>query len=450
MESARNQNRIRRRASVSWRGVGWLALLLWSLSSPVHAGDGRQPPQATATVYTEEAAVAAALADNPGLAAIEARARALRAVPEQKGTLPDPRLMFNVMNLPVDSFSFTQEAMTQVQVGISQMLPYPGKLALQEEAALAEAAAAEDQVAELRLKLMRDVRTLWWNLFYLDRALEIVASNQELLRQFVTIAQTKYKVGKGLQQDVLLAQVELSKLLDHEIALQGLRSTVAARFNALLDRPAGAPVQISQRVEETLAELQASDALYAEAENTRPLLRQRARRIEAARLRLELAKKDYYPDFRLGATYGFRSGENPDGSDRADFASFMFSMNLPIHTATRQDKQVDQRTSELNRERYARHDAWARVRAEVAAALADYERARQQVSLFRDGIIPQATQTVASMRAGYQVNKVDFLNLVRAQITLFNYQVQYWKALSEANQALARLAAAIGKETVHE
>ncbi len=439
-----------------WRRVGWLSLLLWSLSSPLHAGDdapaadGRQPHQATAIVYTEEAAVAAALADNPGLAAIEARARALRAVPEQKGTLPDPQLMFNIMNLPVDSFSFTREAMTQVQVGISQMLPYPGKLALQEEAALAEAAAAEDQVAELRLKLMRDVRTLWWNLFYLDRALEIVASNQELLRQFVTIAQTKYKVGKGLQQDVLLAQVELSKLLDHEIALQGLRRTVAARFNALLDRPAGAPVLISQRVEETLAELQAGEALYAEAENTRPLLRQRARRIEAARLRLELAKKDYYPDFRLGATYGFRGGENPNGSDRADFASFMFSMNLPIHTASRQDKRVDQRTSELNRERYARHDAWARVRAEVAAALADYERARQQVSLFRDGIIPQATQTVASMRAGYQVNKVDFLNLVRAQITLFNYQVQYWKALSEANQALAKLAAAIGKETVHE
>ena len=88
--------------------------------------------------------------------------------------------------------------------------------------------------------------------------------------------------------------------------------------------------------------------------------------------------------------------------------------------------------------------------AVIAAAAADYERARQQVSLFREGIIPQATQTVASMRAGYQVNKVDFLNLVRAQITLFNYQVQYWKALSEANQALARVAAAIGKETVDE
>ncbi len=432
----------------------WLGLLLWGAS--MAAGAAGDPEGAPATpavqgeVYTEAWAVSQALADNPGLAAIEARARALRAVPEQKGTLPDPQLLVNLMNLPVDGFSFTQEAMTQFQVGISQMLPYPGKLALQEEVAGLEAAAAEDRVAEMRLRLIRDVRTLWWNLFYLDRALEIVASNQELLRQFVTIAQTKYKVGKGLQQDVLLAQVELSKMLDHEIALQGMRRTAAARFNALLDRPVAAPVKIASRVDESLAEAGEASTLLAEAESRRPLLRQQARLIEAARLRLDLAKKEYYPDFRVGAAYGLRGGNNPDGSDRADFATFMFSMNLPIRTDSRQDKQVDQRTSELNRERYALQDMRARVAAEIDAALADYRRARQQVILFREGIIPQATQTVASMRAGYQVNKVDFLNLVRAQITLFNYQTQYWKALSEAKQALARVAAAVGKETVHE
>ncbi|HHH35415.1 MAG TPA: TolC family protein [Gammaproteobacteria bacterium] len=395
-------------------------------------------------------AVAMALKDNPGLAAIEARARALAAVPSQKGTLPDPRLVFNLMNLPVDSFSLSQEAMTQVQVGIVQQLPYPGKLALQEEVAALEAAAASDRVAEMRLRLVRDVRTLWWNLFFLDRSLEIVSSNQDLLRQFVTIAQTKYKVGKGLQQDVLLAQLELSRLLDREIALQGMRRTLAARLNALLDRDMSAPVRLASRVDDSLEALEDGETLLRAAEKLRPLLRQQRRQVEAARLRLDLARKDYYPDFRAGALYGFRSGENPDGSDRSDFASFQFSMNLPLHTADRLDRKVDQRTSELNRARYAFSDLRGQVAAEIEAAVADYERARQQVSLFRDGIIPQASQTVASMRAGYQVNKVDFLNLVRAQITLFNYQVQYWKALSEANQALARVAAAVGKETEHE
>jgi len=399
---------------------------------------------------TLDDAVSMALEGNPGLAAIEARARALSEIPEQRGTLPDPQISLNFMNLPVDTFSFSQEGMTQIQLGISQMIPYPGKLALQEQAAYLEAAAAEARVEEMRLQLARDVRVVWWTLYYFDRAIEIVRNNQDLLRQFVTIAQTKYKVGKGLQQDVLLAQVELSRFLDKEIALKGMRSQWEARLNALLDRDAASPVRLDRKVSEHLASLKDRESLRSLAKEARPLFAGLQKQIDASQSRLELAKKDYYPDFRVGAVYGFRSGQNPNGSDRADFASLMLSMNLPIHTSKRQDRQVDQRTSELNKTRYALADAWAQVDARIAGGLADYERAREQVSLFREGIIPQASQTVASMRAGYQVNKVDFLNLVRAQITLFNFETQYWKALSEAKQALAKLVAAVGKENIDE
>ncbi len=404
----------------------------------------------TNTFLTLEDAVSMALEGNPGLAAIEARALALSKIPEQKGTLPDPQVSLNFMNLPVDSFSFSQEAMTQIQLGISQMLPYPGKLALQEQAAYLEAAAAEARVEDMRLQLARDVRVVWWTLFYLDRAIEIVRNNQDLLRQFVTIAQTKYKVGKGLQQDVLLAQVELSRFLEKEITLKGMRSQWEARLNALLDRDATAPVHLNRKVNEQLASLQDRESLRSLAKEARPLFVALQKQIDASQSRLELAKKNYYPDFKVGAFYGFRSGENPNGSDRPDFATFMLSMNLPIHTSSRQDSQVDQRTSELNKTRYALADAWAQVDAQIAGGLADYKRAQEQVTLFREGIIPQASQTVASMRAGYQVNKVDFLNLVRAQITLFNFETQYWKALSEANQALAKLVAAVGKENIDE
>ena len=86
----------------------------------------------------------------------------------------------------------------------------------------------------------------------------------------------------------------------------------------------------------------------------------------------------------------------------------------------------------------------------MGRALADYNKAREQANLFRNGIIPQATQTVASMLSGYQVNKVAFPNLVRAQITLYNYETQYWKKQAEANQGLARLTAATGKEITNE
>jgi outer membrane protein, heavy metal efflux system len=172
----------------------------------------------------------------------------------------------------------------------------------------------------------------------------------------------------------------------------------------------------------------------------------RKSKIAAADARLGLAKKDYAPDFMLGAAYGSRSGNNPDGSGRADLLSVLFSMNLPLFTDSRQDKAVDERASQLLQSRYQLDDARLMVSTEVSQALSDYQRSREQALLFKKGIIPQAGQTVASMLAAYQVNKVDFLNLVRAQITLFNYETRYWKVLSQGNQALARLSAASGTQ----
>ena len=128
----------------------------------------------------------------------------------------------------------------------------------------------------------------------------------------------------------------------------------------------------------------------------------------------------------------------------------MFSVNVPIHTERRQSRAVQQRTFELAKNRYARQGEQSAVRADIALAATNYQRAQRQFALFKQGIIPLARQTVSSMLAGYQVNQVDFLNLIRSQVTLFNYQLQYWQALTEANQALAQLVAAVGEENIYE
>ena len=126
------------------------------------------------------------------------------------------------------------------------------------------------------------------------------------------------------------------------------------------------------------------------------------------------------------------------------------SMNVPIFAATKQSKRVDQRSSELMARQYALQDEWNKVQADITAAYSNFIQTKNQVVLFKSGIIPQAQQTVASMLAGYQVDAIDFLNLVRSQITLYNYETQYWRALSQANQALAQLTAVVGKEAVSE
>ncbi|SJM90967.1 TolC family protein [Crenothrix polyspora] len=401
------------------------------------------------SILTLAQAIEIALNGNPGLAEIKARAEAMAAIPSQEGSLPDPQISFNAMSLPVNSFNTRQEDMTQMSFGLSQAIPFPGKLALREQAARYEAIAATLNADELRLALLSDVKTLWWQIFYLDRAQEIVDNNHNLLQQFVAIARTKYEVGEGLQQDVLLAQLELSKLLDQKISLTGMRRSTVAKLNALLDQPANNSVQLPATIELRLPKIRAEDRLYQEAETSRPLLESERQGINAAQSKLSLAKKDVLPDFTVEAAYGARNNM-PDGSRRSDLLSFGVSMNLPIFAGRKQAKAIDQRKSELMQQRYALQDQWNAVRSQISQSHSDYQRANQQFVLFDTGIVPQARQTVASMLVGYQVNKVDFLNLVRSQITLFEYETQYWKAFTEAQQALAQLSAAVGEDNIYE
>lgn len=400
----------------------------------------------------ESEAIAIALRDNPNLAQIRARFDAMSEVPSQVGTLPDPTISFNAMNLPTNSFDLDQEPMTQLQIGFSQMIPFPGKLSLKEEAAEFDAVAAKHTLEEVTSQLRRQVSAKWWQVHYLDRALETVKRNQALLRQFITVAETKYETGKGLQQDVLLAQLELSKLLDQEIRLGSMRRTQVIALNILMDRLPNQTISIPTETDTTMPVLKPEGELHALARELRAKLMQMHSNVDAAQSRLKLAKRNLYPDFMVGMNYGDRSGTNPlpRGGDREDFASLMVGIKVPLYAGRKQKKAISQRRSELERSQHALRDEEGVVLGQVSKALTDYETARDQFALFERGIIPQAEQTVQSMLAGYQVNEVDFLNLVRSQVTLFNYELQYWKALSDANQSLARLKAAVGEESLYE
>ena len=259
-------------------------------------------------------AIELSLKNNQALAGLQAKAEALGAVPAQVGALPDPTLGLNALNLPTDSFNLDQEPMTQMQVSLNQSFPFPGKRNLKRAAAEYEASAAAKTVLDKRLQVVARVRGNWWQLAYLDRAIEIIRQNQDLMRDFVEIAQTKYKVGKGLQQDVLLAQLELSRLINRRLPLQGMRDASQAELNSLMNVDPIKPIQLpSLPADISLPELPTESVLLQRAVDTRPLLDVKRERIEAARTRLDLARKEYYPDFKLGAAYGFRDTSDSTG-----------------------------------------------------------------------------------------------------------------------------------------
>ena len=396
-------------------------------------------------------AVQIALEANSRLLTLNAEAEAMAFAPSQVGALPDPMLSFNAMNLPTDTFDLDQEPMTQLQLMLSQKFPFPGKRQLRREVAETMVGVAQKQTDEYRDVLTGKVREAWWRLFSVDRSLQIVDSNKRLLRDFVEIAKTKYAVGKGLQQDVLLAELELSRLTNRELQLAGNRRRIQAMLNGLLNRVPDHPITLPEEPpSETLPMLESVTSLTQFAVERRDLIQAIELKLEAADKTVELAEKDRWPDFQVGVGYADRQGSDPIRGSRSDFLSLMFSINLPLYSGQKQDKALQQRIHEREYERYRLSDTVRIIETEIGVQAAEYSAAREQALLLKNEIIPQAEQTVSAMLAGYEVNKVDFLNVVNGQIMLYNASIDYWNAMASAKQALARLAAGVGKESIYE
>jgi len=431
-----------------WRFAAASIYLIFSISaSPISLA------QTSSTgVVDLDYAVTTALENSLELAGIAAQSEALLAESSQVEALPDPMLSLNAMNMPTDTFNLDQEPMTQMQIGLSQRFPFPGKRGLQRDVVDFRISAADQMLLERRTAIVGDVRAAWWRLISFDRSLQIVEQNKGLMRNFVAIAQTKYELGNGIQPDVLLAQLELSRLLDRELRIRGMRRGAQAELNGLMNRPPDRPVILPAVPANTaLPELQAERQLLQQAGSTRALIDVHRGLIESAQSNLALAEKDRMPDINVGVGYGFRQGFDPiRGVDRPDLLSVMVSVNLPIFSGSKQSKAVEQRTQEVIQQNLKMRDTLRLVEVSVSRNLASYLAARDQVLLLETAIIPQAQLTVSSMLAGYQVNQVDFLSLVNTQITLYNAQINYWESLSEAKQSLARLASAVGVEALYE
>jgi len=399
----------------------------------------------TAKVSSLKAAIGLALSNNPELNALRSRYEAMKNVPSQKGSLPDPVIGFNALNLPVDTFDIDQEAMTQMQIRLSQKLPFPGKLSLRKDAALRDAEALWERVREMELSISRQVEERWWDVFYTEKALWIIERNKGNLQDMVDVAKSKYEVGKGLQQDVLLAQLELTNLFNQEAQLKGLLSSLLSELRRLVGEAKQIEVPFSNGP--FLEPPPAVDPVVKTACESRPLILSYKKEMEAMEKRLALSKKDFMPDFSLGAAYGFRQ-DGPNGMKRPDFVSFSISMNIPIWAHSKQSRKVAENSLRLVEKRQLLTGAFNEVKKEVESAISIYRASYRQAQLYKQAVIPQAKQTLASMMSAYQVNRVDFLNVIRARLALIGYERQYWKAVSEAMKARARLIAAVGGQDV--
>ncbi|MEW6456706.1 MAG: TolC family protein [Acidobacteriota bacterium] len=366
--------------------------------------------------------ISLALERNPKIKSIKnlVEAKKFRVTPEK--TLPDPVIGFNVKNIGIDRFSVGEEMMSGIGFSFFQIVPFPGKLQLKGEIATKRALQTEESLKAETLSLIKEIKELYSRLFYYNKAIEILTKKKEILEKGLKLAEVKYAVGKGIQSDVFKAQVEISKIEEMIIPIREMIRIVRANINSVLDFPPERPVGIPEEIQfyELKIEL---NKLYEEAMKKSPVLREAELIIDENFNEVELAKKEFYPNFMV------QGGKDFKGPFK-DMYEIMVGIEVPLYYKKKQANLLSESLSKLSSSK----NSYTSMKNEIYFMLNDNfimaKTSENLIELYKDRIIPQATLTLESSLANYQVDRVDFLTLLSDINNLFTYEMDYFKELS--------------------
>ncbi len=423
----------------SKKTVGGMLLTLWisigmpaggMTDSPIWA-----PPDLTRLI--EEG-----ITQNKEIKSLEDRVASLKMEIPFAGSLDDPRLGFAILNLPTDTFDFDQEAMTQKQIFIAQKFPWFGKLDLKTQRAALNAVRQQAILEARRLELARKIAEAYYELGYVATSLKTNAQLTDIVSQLLGVAETRYATGRGLQQDVLQAQVELSKLLDEKITLERKQRTLEDRINELLNRESF--IAVSPPMNVSYPDLQLEiERLQDKALKENPQLRVRQAQIDIAAKDIELARKDYWPDMDVKLAYGQRD-EDFTGRDLPDFVSGSVTMNIPLWQRSRQDSKL----AAVKKSHQAAINFYRNLVVSlphrVDALVTEIRDTQKNYRLFSDALLLQADQWASSSLSAYEVGELEFNTMIGAQIRLLRFELQTSNFIFRIYQKRAELEEVLG------
>ncbi|HJW85026.1 MAG TPA: TolC family protein [Candidatus Brocadiaceae bacterium] len=378
-----------------------------------------------------------ALEHNPEIIAAQKRVNAAKARISQAKSLDDPTIRagsYDMSNSPVNVNGQTE--MLQQRYGVSQKIPFPGKLRLRGEVAAEETNMTEKEFQAKMLEITAMVKSAFYELNYVNSAIDVTEENRELLRKFAKIAETKYSVGKATQRDALAAQVELSTLANNVIVLNKERESIVAQLNILLDRPTQAVIGKPRRLEKRPFKYSLGE-LENLAVHNRPELKKYDHAVKRNEANLKLSKKEYYyADFEPMVEY-------MQEDKRSDTWASSISVNIPWLWPKNRAK-VKESKEDLSAAKSDYRAAGNKALFEVKDYFVRIRSAESTINLYATGVIPQSEQSLKAAQIGYESDRVDFLSLIDSQRILLNSKLLYCRALTDFEQMLAKLENAVG------
>lgn len=428
------------RADASRRMAIALASAVAILVLPTEAASGAPAPAvitSTAVATPIQPLIDEALRHNSDIAAARAEgdAAAQRIAPSR--ALEDPMLEVGIVNAPLP-FSLRREDMTMKMLGLSQKLPYPGKRALRHDVAVADATSVANAVDETVNRVARDVRVAYEELRLTVTSQRLVTETLGTLKQLASIAEARYAVGQATQSDALQAQIQVVRMQQDLLRLGQEETMRRSELRRLLGRHEEDSIPITP-TRAVLLELPAApETLQKTAQAQRPQLKSLAALVDKGDREIELARREYYPDFELRFGYGQRD-RMLDGTPRDDMITLTVAVNLPLWRKSRLEPRVAEANAMRRQAASLADGQWLETRASLERELATEQQQRASARLFRYTLMPQTEAAFDSALSAYRVGRVDFLTLLEARRRVYETALGEAEAIAGHNKAIAEI-----------
>ena len=391
-----------------------------------------------AVVLTLQQAEQIAINEEPGIISQQWQAKALAERSVADGQLMDPKLQFGLANLPTDSFNFDQENMTQFKVGIVQQFPSGDTLELKRQKTLKQSELFQSKIADRKLAITKEVRLTYMEIYYWEQAKITIIENKKLFSQLAGTVQSLFSVGRNNQQDLIRAQLELSRLDERMAKITQKENTLRSKLSRWIGAGNGhKPLSVDQpRL--FIPELEDNFQMLSQRLLTHPRIQEIDKKLEVSRKDIDLAKESYKPGWALNVSYGYRD-DAPNGMDRSDFVSAGVTMDLPLFTGNRQDKKLLSREYQYQALKDQRIELIRQLVADLQQQIANEEQLEKRHELYARLLLPQAKQQTEASLLAYQSDQGDFSDVMRAHIDELNASLDEQRISVDLQQARAKI-----------
>lgn len=376
---------------------------------------------------------------------IYAQSQAMRATGVASSTLSDPTLKVGFGGLPVDSFKFDEDPMTNISVGLMQKFGRGSSLDLQQKQTGQQADVLAMQVQVRELEVANAITQLWIELGFLQKAEAILHENRQLLSEMETYINTNYSIGKSESQDLLQAQLQLTRLDEKLQTNRQLQGRIYAQLSEWLPNLSNQksnemkPLQWSY-LDQLIASKAPNDTEFYDLLKANPTIKMSELAITATKTKVDIADESYSPQFGVEVMYAYRQANGMGGQPASDLVSAYVTMDIPLFTDKRQDQNYAAAQYQVGSAKSQRDVLLRQMNAKVNALLVDKSNFEQRLSRYNNTLLPQAKERTSAVDRGYENNTAQFNDVIAAANDELSIDLEKQRLFSDLNKTYSNLA----------